>query len=310
MNTKDIEMKEKILIIDDEPEIRDLLAELLEDEGYTIYQAEDGVEGLEVFKNEDLDLVITDVRMPSKSGIELLSDIRESSAEVDVIILTGQSDEATAIDCLRTGAYDYLLKPVEDIDVLLNSVNRALQKRNLEKQNKLLIKQLEDMAIRDPLTGLYNMRQFYSYLEEEISRSSRYKHDFCLLFLDIDHFKQVNDTYGHLFGDYVLKKIGRIMESALRSTNKLFRYGGEEFVVILPETSKHEGVQIAERLMDTIRGQIFKYEGHQAKITISIGGATYPEQSTIKNELIKFADKALYQAKEAGRNRCIFAENT
>ncbi len=309
MNPKGSEMKEKILLIDDEPEIRDLLAELLKDEGYTIYQAEDGVNGLEIFKNEDMDLVITDVRMPRKNGIELLREIRESRAEVDVIILTGQSDEATAIDCLRTGAYDYLLKPVEDIDILLTAVNRALQKRTLEKQNKLLITQLEDMAIRDPLTGLYNMRQFYSYLEEEISRSARYEHGFCLLFLDIDHFKQVNDTYGHLFGDYVLKKVGRIMTSGLRSTNKLFRYGGEEFVVILTETSKQEGVLIADRLMNTIREQTFNYEEHQAKITISIGGATYPEHSTRKNELIKLADKALYKAKESGRNRCIFAEN-
>ncbi len=217
---KEMERKEKILLVDDEPEIRDLLAGLLEDEGYVIYQAENGLEGLEMLKDEDPDLVITDVRMPKKNGIELLEEIQESRAEVDVIILTGQSDEATAIDCLRGGAYDYLLKPIEDIDILLTAVNRALQKRNLEKQNKLLIQQLEDMAVRDPLTGLYNMRQLYPCLEEEISRSARYEHGFCLLFLDLDHFKQINDTYGHLFGDYVLKKIGQIMEARLRSTNE------------------------------------------------------------------------------------------
>lgn len=295
-------MREKILLVDDEPEIRDLLADLLEDEGYVIFQAGDGAEAFEIFKNEALDLVITDVRMPRRSGIELLKDIRNSHIEVDVIILTGQSDEVTAIDCLRAGAYDYLLKPVEDVDVLLTAVNRALQKRDLEKQNKQLIQQLEEMVIRDPLTGLYNLRQFHAHLDEEISRASRYNHSFCLFFLDIDHFKNINDTYGHPFGDYILKKCGRIMESVLRSTNKLYRYGGEEFVIILPETECPEAAPIAERLMDAIREHTFRYEDHEAKITMSIGGATYPDQSSRKDELIKCADQALYKAKKAGRD--------
>lgn len=149
LNTKvEIKMNEKILVIDDEREIRDLLADLLEDEGYEVFQAENGVDGLEVFKNVKPDLVLTDVRMPHKTGIDVLRDIRESGstdADVDVIILTGQSDEATAIDCLRAGAYDYLLKPIEEIDVLLTAINRALEKRNLQKKNKMLTKQLKEL---------------------------------------------------------------------------------------------------------------------------------------------------------------------
>ncbi len=139
-------MNEKILVIDDEREIRFLLADLLEDEGYEVFQAENGVDGLEVFKNVKPDLVLTDVRMPHKTGIEVLKGIREAgSSAVDVIVLTGQSDEATAIDCLKAGAYDYLLKPIEEIDFLLTAINRALEKRNLEKENKLLTKQLKEL---------------------------------------------------------------------------------------------------------------------------------------------------------------------
>lgn len=298
-------LDEKILLIDDEAEIRDLLTELLEDEGYKVYQAKDGVDGIEVFLNEAPDLVITDVKMPNKNGIEVLREVRSSNSEVDVIILTGQSDETTAIDCLRAGAYDYLLKPIEDLEILLAAVSRALQKRNLEKQNKLLIKQLEDMATRDPLTGVYNVRQLYTYLDEEISRSERYQYDFSLLFLDIDHFKQVNDTYGHQFGDYVLKKIGRIMLSVLRSPNLLFRYGGEEFVIILPQTGREELVSLTNRLMAAIRDHQFEYEEQSTHITASIGGAIFPEHATHKKKLIKLADQTLYKAKKSGRNRYV-----
>lgn len=301
-------MDEKILLIDDEAEIRDLLTELLEDEGYKVYQAKDGVDGVEVFLNEAPDLVITDVKMPNKNGIEVLREVRSSKSKVDVIILTGQSDEATAIDCLRAGAYDYLLKPIEDLEILLVAVSRALQKRNLEKQNKLLIKQLEDMATRDPLTGLYNVRQLYIYLDEEISRSERYKYNFSLLFLDIDHFKQVNDTYGHQFGDYVLKKIGRIMLSVLRSPNLLFRYGGEEFVIILPQTDREELISLIDRLMVAIRDHQFEYEEQSTRITVSIGGSIYPEHATHKKKLIKLADQALYKAKKTGRNRYVLQD--
>lgn len=298
----------KILLIDDEVEIRDLLADLLEGEGYEVCQAKDGVNGLEVFQSRNPDLVITDVRMPKKNGIELLKDIQDSDSEVDVIILTGQSDEATAIECLKAGAYDYLLKPIEDVELLLTAVSRALQKRHLEKQNKLLIKQLEDMAIRDPLTGLFNVRQLYTYLDEEIARSARYNHEFCLFFMDIDFFKKVNDTYGHQFGDYVLQKMGRIMKSVLRSTNRLFRYGGEEFIIVLPETNRDEAISIIDRLMSTVRNHCFEYEKHATNITVSIGGAIYPTHSSSKNDLIKIADQALYQAKKLGRDRYIFED--
>jgi two-component system cell cycle response regulator len=301
-------MKEKILLIDDEAEIRKLLSEILQEEGFEVFGAADGVEGLELFHDIKPDLIITDVKMPRKDGLEVLKGVKEAKSDTDVIILTGHSDEATAIKCLQSGAYDYLLKPVEDIEVLLLAVNRALHKRNLELKNKHLIRQLEEMAIRDPLTGLYNFRQLHVSLDEEMRRSQRYGHAFCVFIVDVDNFKAVNDNFGHLFGDHVLKKLGEIMRRALRDTDRLFRYGGEEFFILMPETSQVESSAVAERIMDSIRTHTFISDEKSAKTTVSIGGAGFPFQSIDKVELIKRADHALYKAKESGRDRFVFSE--
>jgi len=301
-------MKEKILVIDDEAEIRSLLFEVLQEEGFEVFGAADGVEGLELFHDIKPDLVITDVKMPHKDGLEVLKGVKDAKFDIDVIILTGHSDEATAIECLQSGAYDYLLKPVEDIEVLLTAVNRAIHKRNLELKNKDLIRQLEEMAIRDPLTGLYNFRQLHVSLDEEMTRSQRYGHIFCVFIVDVDHFKAVNDNYGHLFGDHVLKKLGEIMRRTLRDTDRLFRYGGEEFFILMPETSPEAAAIAADRIMDAIRTHTFISDEKSAKITVSIGGAGFPFQSIDKVELIKLADHALYRAKESGRDGFVFSK--
>lgn len=299
-------MNEKILVVDDEEDILKLLSAALGSEGYEVVTAIDGQEGMERFQESEPDLVVTDMKMPGKDGLQLLREIKESGSDIDVIILTGHSDEATAIDCLRNGAYDYLVKPLEDIDVLLTAVERSLHKRNLEIKNRQLMKQLEEMAIKDPLTGLYNYRHLQTCLDEEMIRSKRYGHTFCTLTLDIDRFKAVKNNYGHLFADYVLKKLSEILSRNVRLGDRLFRYGGEEFIIIMPETSREEAVSAAERLMDAIRSHTFECDGHQTKITVSMGGAFFPDQSEDKMELIKFADRALYQAKAMGSDRAVF----
>ena len=219
-------MKETILIIEDEEDILLLLSGLLESEGYQVITACNGREGIEKFEECGPDLILTDVKMPIMDGIEVLREVKTKESDTEVIILTGHSDEATAIDCLRLGAYDYFRKPLEDIDVLLTAVERVLEKRNLELKNRSLVQQLEEMSIRDPLTGIYNYRHLQTCLTEVIERSRRYGHKFFILMIDVDHFKDVNDTYGHLFGDHVLKKLGEILLGELRSTDRLFRYGG------------------------------------------------------------------------------------
>ena len=301
-------MKETILIIDDEQDILALLSNLLESEGYNICTASNGREGIHKFQEFNPDLILTDVRMPIMDGLEVLREIKTKGSDTEVIILTGHSDEATAIDCLRHGAYDYFCKPLEDIDVLLTAVRRVLEKRNLEQKNRSLLRQLEELSIKDPLTGLYNYRHLQTCLDEEIDRCGRYGHTFFILMVDADHFKGVNDSFGHLFGDHVLKEIGELIRSELRSTDQLFRYGGEEFLVIMNEITKSEVVSAVNRLMSAIRYHIFKYDNQKTKITVSMGGALFPEDAQDKVNLIKTADQALYRAKQAGRDRfeCCF----
>ena len=301
-------MKETILIIEDEEDILALLSSLLENEGYKIITACNGREGLEKFQELNPDLILTDVKMPVMDGIEVLREVKTKESDTEVIILTGHSDEATAIDCLRLGAYDYFCKPLEDIDVLLTAVERVLEKRDLELKNRALIQQLEEMAIKDSLTGLYNYRYLQKCLDEEVERSRRYGHRFFILMIDVDHFKDLNDAHGHLFGDHVLKKIGELISQELRFSDRLFRYGGEEFLVIMNEISKDDVPNAISRLMATIRNHTFTHEDQKAKITVSMGGAFFPEDADSKVNLIKKADQALYRAKEAGRDRfeCAF----
>jgi len=301
-------MKETILIIEDEPDILELLSGLLASEGYTIITACNGREGLDKFQEHNPDLIMTDVRMPIMDGIEVLREVKTKESDTEVIILTGHSDEATAIDCLRLGAYDYFCKPLEDIDVLLTAVERVLEKRDLELKNRSLVQQLEEMSIKDSLTGLYNYRYLQKCLDEEIDRSRRYGHKFFILMIDADHFKDVNDTYGHLFGDHVLKKIGELISQELRSTDRLFRYGGEEFLIIMNEISKDQVPNAIGRQLAAIRNHAFTFDGQKTKLTVSMGGAFFPEDADSKVSLIQTADQALYRAKEAGRDRfeCCF----
>ncbi|WP_372680224.1 diguanylate cyclase [Desulfosarcina sp.] len=301
-------MKETILIIEDEEDILALLSSLLESEGYTIITATNGLKGLQEFQAHKPGLILSDVRMPVMDGIEVLKKVKTRETDTEVIILTGHSDEATAIDCLRLGAYDYFRKPLEDIDVLLTAVSRVFEKRNLEQKNRSLVRQLAELSTKDPLTGLYNYRHLQTCLDEEIDRSRRYGHSFFILMIDADHFKNINDAHGHLFGDYVLKKLGQLISTELRSTDRLFRYGGEEFLVIMNELSKTEVVNAVNRQLAFIRNHTFIYEGQKAKATVSMGGAFFPEDADDKVSLIQAADQALYRAKEAGRDRfeCCF----
>lgn len=299
-------MSEKILVVDDESDIRLFLSNLLTSEGYTVFSAENGAQGFASFRHHAPDLVITDVKMPVRNGLEMLKDIKSTQTDVDVIVLTGHSDESTAIDCLRNGAYDYLLKPLEELDVLIASVQRALQKRSLEKKNNQLIRELEEMAIKDPLTGLFNHRHLHTCLSEEIARSARYHHKFVTLMADIDHFKNINDSHGHLFGDFVLIRLARLLEDNTRSTDSIFRYGGEEFLILLPETGEKAAVPVVERLMESIRTHRFSCDGHETDITISIGAALFPNEAKDITGVIGLADRRLYRAKQSGRDRFDF----
>jgi diguanylate cyclase (GGDEF)-like protein len=180
----------------------------------------------------------------------------------------------------------------------LAAINETLRQKNFE---------LHEISIRDSLTGLYNRKHLMETLDKEVSRSQRHNHSFSFLVVDIDHFKKYNDTYGHLAGDEVLRRLASVFTGSIRSSDYAARYGGEEFIIILPETGIEQGVEAAERIRTKVAEEAFAGEGELIKVTISVGVSSYPENGEDAESVIRNADAALYEAKELGRNRVVLA---
>jgi len=220
---------------------------------------------------------------------------------------------------MRAGAYDYLIKPFEDLQLISNAASRALEKIRLRTENRQLMETLKkqnedlehinqflrDQASRDGLTGLYNHRYFQEAFQNEIARSDRHNHPCSLIFMDVDFFKQYNDTHGHMAGDRLLHTLGKILTERLRSCAVVARYGGEEFVMLLPETPKEGALVVAEKLRRRIEDHPFAGRDTQpdGKVTVSLGVVTFPQDGSTRGTLMQRADQALYRAKQDGRNR-------
>lgn len=309
----------RILVVDDEEAVRGILAQLLSEDGHEVTPAASGEEGLMLFRQDPFPIVITDIRMRRMNGIELLQTIKEEVPETEVIIITSFASMQTAIQALRAGVYDYLIKPFEELDLVTSVVRRAAERIRLHAENRTLFEALRrkneelegtnrilaELATNDGLTGLYNHRHFHEILAAEFARTVRHDHPLSLLFLDVDHFKRYNDTHGHLKGDRVLEKIGEIIRNSLRASDMAARYGGEEFVVLLPETPMEHARHVAEQIRKRIENHPFPGRETQPeeKLTVSIGVAGYPQDGKNARELIECVDRALYEAKEMGRNQ-------
>jgi len=457
---------EKILLADDEPEILGLLTEFLEGQGYTVYGAQDGTQALAALEKEEFTLALLDLKLPGRSGLELLYLIKAHSPETEVILFTGNAELESAVQALRLGAYDYLLKSDLLLADLQAVINRALERRRLTLTNRTLLENLSQaqeelaqrraseltqirrigetlagpltgqqitqgmvnliweslplailglelegegeefpqeayrrqpgvtdatfgafrcwlkeqvngwlpywqdsgdqeaevqepplpsilrapvqagevkglvaagrdapftpeeselfriftlqgsaafknlmlyekvrsLAIRDGLTGLYNYRYFWEVLHREVELARRYHRLLSLLFLDIDDFKKVNDTRGHRVGDLVLKALGSYLQDAVRHSDLVCRYGGEEFVVLLAETGSEQALISAERIREGVSQVAVELPEEKLHFTISIGVAEL-QPGMDGDGLVKAADEALYRAKQTGKNR-------
>jgi PleD family two-component response regulator len=242
----------RILVVDDEESIRTVIVQVLEGEGYRVAAAASGEEAYDLFDENPFDLVITDIKMPKMSGIDLLVKVKDRNPDTEVVIITSNASLESAVSALKHGAYDYLMKPFEDIDLIAAVAKRASQKIRLVIENRTLLKSLKQNAaelehanttlhqlvIRDALTGAFNHRYFQEALSQELIRSERHGRPCSLIFFDVDDFKWYNDTCGHPWGDEVLRTLAKTAQERLRRSDLLARYGGEEFVVILPETPR------------------------------------------------------------------------
>ena len=309
----------RILIVGDDQQMRATIARTLTDNNYRVSTASSGMEAILLYHKERFSLVFTDTALADMTGFELLNAIRSMNFDVQIIFMTTYSSEDNLLEALRAGVTDYIVKPEEDIDQLLAAARRAYTRICLQKENKQLIEKLkfktealkkanallENIAIHDNLTGLYNHRYFQNRISAEIHRCQRYGEFFSLLFIDLDHFKNYNDINGHMEGDELLKTIARLFMDVFRTTDSIARYGGDEFVVILPETNFDQAVFVGNKLCREVAE--FPFGGidcmPDGRITISIGCASYPKDGTTTNDLLRSADQALYKAKAEGRGK-------
>ena len=290
-----------VLIVDDDLSVRNTMDEYIANAGFSTLAASSAEEALELIKKNDFAVVITDIRLPGMGGLELTKVIKQKNGS-DVIVVTGYSDDYSYEEAINIGASDFVIKPVR-LEELLLRLRRVLKERQLSSERTRMMQKLQKLAITDGLTKLYNSRSFYSQLELEVDRYNRYKHPLSLLLLDIDNFKEFNDNFGHLEGDKVLVRFSQIIKSCLRTNDSAYRYGGEEFTVILPETNGEEAKTVAQRIRASLESEKFRpIPNKNAKITISIGVTQYFPKEEL-SAFIRRADKAMYLSKKNGRNR-------
>lgn len=297
-------MAYSILIVDDDTTIKESIKKYLELLNYKVKTALDAYEALEILTSFKADIVLTDILMNGMDGLELTQSIKELY-DIDVLVMTGYSAAYSYEKAFQAGASDFIFKPFRFEELNLR-INRVLRETAMKKDRANLLKKLKKLAITDALTGLHNSRHFFSQIKIEIDRYKRYSRALSLLILDIDFFKNYNDTWGHLDGDKVLMRIGKTIKSCMRSMDTAYRYGGEEFIILLPETRLQKACLVGTRIKDEISTQIFEPEpGINASITISVGATELVEGEDFKT-FIKRADKALYQSKDTGRNKLTY----
>ena len=293
-------MDNRILIVDDDDAIRDSMQEFIERSGFTAFSAASAEEAMELLAKEVIHVTITDIILPGRDGLEL-TDFIKSGYDIDVIVMTGYSGDYSYEEAINKGASDFVFKPVRFEELLLR-LKRVLKERRLTKERAKMLGKLQNLAITDGLTKLYNSRHFYNQLDVEVGRSRRYNHPLALLLLDIDHFKEFNDTYGHLEGDRILVAIGLDIQDCLRAMDSAYRYGGEEFTVILPETNGEEARTVAERIRRKIASEPPKAgKDRNLSVTISIGVTEYVRGEEMA-AFVQRADQAMYSSKKKGRN--------
>ena len=313
----------KVLLVDDQRIVGEAIRRvLLQDPKVEFHYCADPKEAVAVAKAIRPTVILQDLVMPDVNGLELVRQYRadQSTSGIPIIVLSSKGDPIIKSDAFTAGANDYLVKLPDQIELIariryhsmayVNQLQRDDAYRALHESQKQLMetnRELERLTNVDGLTGLSNRRYFNEYMQAEWKRAARSKEPLSILMIDVDHFKQYNDTYGHIAGDDVLRKVAHALkESCRRSTDLAARYGGEEFAVILPETPFAEIQRLGEKICQAVEALSLPHSASSAAkcVTISAGGATTtPQHGEAFSSVVDAADKALYEAKRAGRNR-------
>ncbi|MBN1271264.1 MAG: diguanylate cyclase [Candidatus Aminicenantes bacterium] len=293
----------KVLIAEDDIISKKILEKHIKEWGYEVFTTDNGKKGWNLINKHDIQLAILDWMMPGMNGVDLCKKIRteyqkKMSRFIYIIMVTGRDLQEDIIAGISAGANDYMTKPFNLLEL------------QVRLQNGRRIVELEENCLRlatyDSLTNLWNRSKIFEFYEEELSCGQKQNQPTGIIMIDIDHFKNINDSYGHYTGDIVLKETARLLKQALRNYDKIGRYGGDELFIVLPKCDQEEIKVIGERLRSTISKCHFDIQTPPLKITISLGGVSsdvFPNAS--KEELIQACDRALYQAKKLGRNRLV-----
>ncbi|HEX4124696.1 MAG TPA: response regulator [Tepidisphaeraceae bacterium] len=307
-----------ILVVDDDPIVREKLRELIGATGHNVLTAADGIEGLRFWQEHTPRVVISDWNMPGRDGVELCREIRARSLSLPVhfIMLTAHSDKGRLLDAYEAGINDFISKPFDFEELLARVragirtaalqdelVRKAAGSQALNAQLATINSRLERLSVTDELTGLFNRRMAMVRLQEQWSLSERYGKPLTVAMIDIDHFKKVNDTFGHDAGDFILRQTAAILREQTRGTDVVCRVGGEEFLIIFPAQTVQEAAVAADRFRQKMESSSLMFNGNDLRVTVSIGLAMRGPHIPQFTDLLKVADQALYSAKNSGRNR-------
>ena len=290
-----------VLIVDDDIEISQMVRDYLRQNGYNAEAVNSAEEAVIALRNKPFSVVISDIILPGMDGLSLTEKVK-TDYSADVIVMTGYSDDYSYEMAIQSGASDLIFKPMRFEELLLR-LKRVIKERHLTQERLQMLERLQKIAITDSLTKLYNSRHFFKQMAMEIDRSMRYRHPLSLLLLDIDHFKRYNDQFGHVEGDKVLRRIGRVIAECLRTNDSAYRYGGEEFTVILPVTSGQEANAVGNRIRKAVEAEAFTPQSEApVQVTVSVGATQYVANEELSVFLDR-SDSAMYLSKKNGRNR-------
>ena len=299
----------RILVVDDIKTNCDVLKRRLENNTFLVEISMSGKDALEKIAKEKFDLVLLDVLMPEVNGLEVLIKIREeySADKLPVIMVSSFDDVESISKCIQLGASDYLPKPVNST-ILTQKVASTLERKSLREREEQLLSELHRQAITDEMTGVPNRRYVFEQLErsfDDIEKNS--KEHFATAIFDIDHFKNVNDTYGHAAGDEIIKKVCNLATSIIKSPNIFGRIGGEEFLAVIFNDSENHLQQICEKIRTSVEKEETLFDNQKISVTLS-GGVCFSNESSSVSDLVNKADERLYLAKKNGRNKFYLKE--
>ncbi|GBL10686.1 response regulator PleD [Microcystis aeruginosa Sj] len=293
-----------VLVVDNVGKNLQLAVNILDSAGYATIYANGVKQAIERVKTANFDLILLELMMPEMGGIELCRKLKSDNfyAHIPIIFVTDSKKKEDILNAFNSGAVDYITKPFYSWE-LLARVKIHLEQKKTQEELKNINSQLEKLVITDSLTGVNNRREILALGEKEFQRCRRYHRYFSVLVIDIDHFKHINDTFGHILGDKTLITVAGAIKNCLRQVDSFGRFGGEEFVAILPETNLQDAATTAQRICQVINQLNIEIDRQKVRVTASIGVATFSPEDNNLEAVIERADHAMFAAKNQGRNR-------